>query len=139
MKPPEQVKRELTRQWLAKADQDFEVAQYLVSQGTGYFGAVGFHSQQAAEKYLKALLTHHQIEFPKTHNLGELLDLLVPVQPPTAGSLRDITALNPYGVEIRYPDDMLEVTSEEAGEAVKLAAKVRNAILAALPDDVKNP
>lgn len=139
MKPPEQVKRELTQQWLAKADQDFEVAQYLVSQGTGYFGAVGFHSQQAAEKYLKALLTHHQIEFPKTHNLGELLDLLVPVQPPTAGSLRDITALNPYGVEIRYPDDMLEVTSEEAGEAVKLASKVRNAILAALPGDVKNP
>ena len=139
MKPPEQVKRELTQQWLAKAKQDFEVAQHLVSQGADYFSAVGFHSQQAAEKYLKALLTHHQIEFPKTHNLGELLDLLVPVQPPTAGSLRDITALNPYGVEIRYPDDMLEVTSEEAGEAVKLAGRARDAVLSALPDDVKNP
>ncbi len=138
MKPAEQVKRELTQQWLTKAEQDFQVAQHLVSQGTGYFGAVGFRSQHAAEKYVKALLTHHQIEFPKTHNLGELLDLLVSVQARMAGSLREITALNPYGVEMRYPGDVVEVSSEEADKAVKLAAKVRNAILAALPHDLKN-
>ncbi|HOE12382.1 MAG TPA: HEPN domain-containing protein [bacterium] len=31
-----------------------------------------FHAQQAAEKYLNALLTWHQIEFPKTHSSLDL-------------------------------------------------------------------
>ena len=35
---------------------------------------VGFHCQQAAEKYLKAFLTHSRIEFPRTHDLKALLE-----------------------------------------------------------------
>jgi hypothetical protein len=36
---------------------------------------VSFHAQQAAEKSPKALLIRHQVDFGKTHNLGELLQL----------------------------------------------------------------
>lgn len=95
MRPSEQVKRELIQQWLAKAEEDFRVVEYLLTDDTAYLSAIGFHAQQAAEKYLKAFLVLNQIEFTKTHNLGELLDLFSQVDPSLALSLRDITALNP--------------------------------------------
>ncbi|RJP25557.1 MAG: HEPN domain-containing protein [Candidatus Abyssobacteria bacterium SURF_5] len=132
MKPPEQAKRQLVKQWLAKAEEDFGLAEHLLSEHSPYLGAVGFHSQQAAEKYLKAFLVYHQIDFPKTHDLVEILDLLEPVAPALAQSLQDIRALNPYGVEIRYPGDIPELSANEAHLAVELAGKVRKEILATI-------
>lgn len=42
--------------------------------------AIAFHCQQAAEKYLKAFLTWHQVAFSKTHDLQELLDIVEAVR-----------------------------------------------------------
>jgi len=134
MKPPDEVKRELVVRWLDKAEEDFRVAGYLSSGETVFLSAIGFHAQQAVEKYLKALLVHHQVEFPKTHDIQELLNLLAPVAPSLAGSLRDAAELTPYGVEVRYPDDFPDMTQDEAVAAVDTAAKVREAVLAALKD-----
>ena len=132
MRPPEEVIRDLVQQWLAKAEEDYGVAEHLVSENTPYLGVVGFHAQQAAEKYLKALLVRHQIEFPKTHNLGELLELLQIKEPAISASLHSITALNPYGVNVRYPGDVPHLTPDEAKTAVSLATQVREAVLSAL-------
>ena len=71
MRTCEEVMCELVQQWTAKAETDFGLAEHLVSEGK-YLDAIGFHAQQAAEKFLKAFLVEHQIEFPKTHNIGEL-------------------------------------------------------------------
>ncbi len=35
---------------------------------------VCFHAQQCVEKYLKAVLVSEAIDFPKTHDLEELMD-----------------------------------------------------------------
>ena len=88
-----------------------------------------FHAQQAAEKYLKALLTWHQIEFSKTHAIEQLLDLVKDAEPETASSLRDAMALTPYGVDIRYPGDQPEPNQQEAREAVELARIVRDTVM----------
>lgn len=93
--------------------------------GAPYLEAIGFHAQQAAEKSLKAFLVRYQIEFPKTHDLGELLDLTATVDSSFAGSLREVTILTPYGVGIRYPSDFPEMTRDDAQSAVELARKVR--------------
>ena len=37
-----------------------------------------FDAQQAAEKSLRAVLVHRGIDFPKTHNIRSLLELLDP-------------------------------------------------------------
>ena len=111
MRPPEEVKQDLVKQWLKKAEKDLGLARDLVAENKPYLEAVGFHSQQAAEKFLKALLVHHQIEFPKTHNLGEILDLVASVDQNLADSLREATALNPYAIQVRYPDDYIGITS----------------------------
>jgi len=75
MKHNEDVKIEFTCEWLRKADSDFFTAQLLHESGERYVYATTFHAQQAAEKYLKAFLIWHQIEFRKTHDIQELLNL----------------------------------------------------------------
>jgi len=73
------------------------------------------------------------VEFPKTHVLGELLDLISRVEHDLAASISDATALNPYGVDARYPGDIPEPTRAQAEEALRLARSVRDAILRSLP------
>ena len=132
MKPPEEVKRELVRQWLARADEDLETAKFLFVPVRSFFPAICFHCQQAAEKYCKAFLTWQQIEFPKTHDLGLLLGLIASTDSSLATSLAEVAVLNPYGVDIRYPGDAPEIVREDAEEAVRLADRVKEAISSAL-------
>lgn len=133
MRPHDEVKAELVRKWLAKAEQDVAAAEALLGQDPPLLYPSCFHSQQAAEKYLKAFLTWHQVEFRKTHDLGELLDLIGKVDQSLAASLGGVTALNPYGVVVRYPGDIPEPARPEAEEALRLARLVRDAIMEALP------
>ena len=127
--PEEEVRRGLVGRWVHKANEDVRAAESLLAQKPPLLYPSCFHSQQAAEKYLKALLTWREVEFPKTHVIGELLDLLATV----AESLVEATALNPYGVEVRYPGDLPEPNRDETTAALTLARKTRDAILHALP------
>lgn len=130
MKPPEEVKLELVRGWIAKANQDLQsCATLLAASDAPLSWPACFHAQQAAEKYFKALLTCRQVEFPKTHDIGRLLKLLEATDPDVAASLRVAAALTPFGVEIRYPGDQPEPTANEARQALDLAQRVRDAIL----------
>ena len=77
--PEEQVRRSLVGQWMHKADQDIRAAASLLADDPPLLYPSCFHSQQAAEKYLKALLVRSQVDFPKTHDIQEILDLVDPV------------------------------------------------------------
>jgi HEPN domain-containing protein len=133
MRPPEEVKAEIVRQWLAKADQDMQAGEALLSATPPFLFPACFHAQQAAEKYLKALLTWHQIEFPKTHAIAQLLELLKPAVPDVVSALREAVILTPFGVDVRYPGDQPEPTTQETRQALDLARAVRQAILPLLP------
>jgi len=78
MRPPEEVRKDLVRQWLEKAKVDINASEALLAADPPLLYPACFHAQQAAEKYLKALLTWHQIEFPKTHDIEQLLELVEP-------------------------------------------------------------
>jgi len=93
MKPPDKIRDEFVRKWLLKAEEDFNAAKSLITHGASFLSTVCFHSQQAAEKYLKAFLTYHQVEFPKTHDIDELLDLIAPTDSKLSESLRDVIVL----------------------------------------------
>lgn len=123
--PKDEAITSLVRQWLDKADEDYRLAEHLLSEGAVFCSAICFHAQQAAEKYLKAVLVHLQIEFPKIHDLAELLDLIALKNPSISHELQDISELNPYGVENRYPGDYPGISREEASRAVALAGKAR--------------
>jgi HEPN domain-containing protein len=132
MKQPEQVLRDLVEQWLAKAEVDFRTAQRLMRDREPIREAIAFHCQQAAEKYLKAFLVRHQVEFPKTHNLEQLLDLMAPIAPELAASLEETEVLSPYRVAIRYPGDFPELLPGQENAVFELASRAREAVMAQL-------
>ncbi|MFH1097914.1 MAG: HEPN domain-containing protein [Candidatus Desantisbacteria bacterium] len=70
----------------------------------------GFHSQQAVEKLLKAVLSELKIEYRRTHDIHELLCLLIDNGITLPVNIEDIDILSPYAVEWRY--DMLPEETE---------------------------
>ena len=129
MRRPEQVIWDLLQGWLRKAEEDFHVARELMERDRVSYTPVGFHGQQAAEKFLKGLLTRHQIPFPKTHDIEELLVLAEKAAPGIHAELRDAEILSPYGVEIRYPGDRPDLNQSQGAEAVRLAGLVQAAVM----------
>jgi HEPN domain-containing protein len=93
---------------------------------------IAFHCQQAVEKYLKAFLIWRQIEFPKTHDIAKLLDLVATANAVLAESLRDAEALTPFGVDLRYPSDAPEFLPGAETQAVEMAHRVRDAVTISL-------
>jgi HEPN domain-containing protein len=72
-----ELMKEVAR-WTEKAEHDFMAAEHAMKLvGEGLTDIVCFHSQQCAEKYLKALLLYQGAAFPRTHDLRLLLDLLL--------------------------------------------------------------
>jgi len=136
MKRHEEVKTEFTREWIRKAESDFAAAQHLNEGGALYVDGTTFHAQQAAEKYLKALLVWHQIEFRKTHDMQELLNLVSGIDHELPDVLSETVDLTPYGVEYRYPGDYPHATLEDATKALTVARHVRDVIRSHLPERV---
>jgi HEPN domain-containing protein len=118
--------------WVKRADLDLAVANRLLGEEETFRDIVGFHCQQAVEKYLKAALVHHQIEFPRTHDIERLLRILDAVEPQLADAASDAKWLTPFAVEFRYPGDTPEMLPGDANRAIELADRVRNAIVGVL-------
>ncbi|HBG49880.1 MAG TPA: DNA-binding protein [Cyanobacteria bacterium UBA9971] len=86
-----------------------------------------FDLQQCAEKSLKAILIKNNIEFPKTHNISELLILIrqkttiiIPEK------IKEAAILTDYAVNTRYPSDFTPVSLEEHKETLEIAENVYN-------------
>ena len=114
------------RQWLAGADNDIEAGEAIVGRVMRSYEAASFHAQQAAEKALKALLIRHQVEFPKTHDLGELLRLAEPMAAGIPQELGDAQRLNRHAVDTRYPTSGPPVDRDQARSDLTLGAQVRD-------------
>lgn len=132
--PPEELGP--ARQWVAKAEGDFNTAAHLLDTGNEEFNdAVCFHAQQCAEKYLKVLLQLNNIDFPYTHDLRLLFELLPENARPKIG-LADFIRLNRYAIQARYPGDWEPVGRKEAEAAVSAARALRDAARAIIPADL---
>jgi HEPN domain-containing protein len=117
----------LTAEWLAKAEEDFSVAKGLLRRRKVPADTVCFHSQQAAEKYLKAVLQERGVRFGKTHDLEGLLRLCTAVFPQLTLLVGDAQLLNDYAVRYRYPG--IDATKKQSQMAAKAAGRVRGIIL----------
>jgi HEPN domain-containing protein len=119
--------KELTAEWLAKAEEDYSVASGLLRRRKVPSDSICFHSQQAAEKYFKAVLQEHGVRFGKTHDLEGLLRSCSNLFPQWTLLLPDAELLNDYAVRYRYPG--IDATKKQAGLAVKAAGRVRRTVL----------
>ena len=78
-------------------------AKAILAAAMPSYETASFHAQQAAEKALKALLIRHQVNYSKTHDLGELLRLSESVAAGIAEALAEAEQLTPHAVDTRYP------------------------------------
>ena len=135
MKLPEEPIIEKVRQWLAYADDDLRVARHAFTMPeTPPCRVIAFHAQQSAEKYLKAYLVFHAVDFPFTHSLRRLLDLCATAAA-WADKLRDAEELSPYAATVRYPGEDLIVSGAEARRAVEIAERVREVVRGVLREE----
>lgn len=121
--------RELVRQWKVKAQSDWTAVEILSTSEECPADAVCFHCQQFVEKLLKAFLTCHDIEAPKTHDLRRLIQLAEPLVPELS-QLSDLSdKLTVHGVDTRYPGDWYPVTSAEMNEVIEMSRQFSNILL----------
>lgn len=119
---PEQVIWDFVQGWLKKAAGDLQAAERLLDLPQDDYFTAAFHAQQAAEKFLKAFLVRHQIPFPKTHDIQDLLKLAARVDATLERELSSAAMVTPFGVEFWYPGDETadRETAQQALDEAKL-------------------
>ena len=123
------VESAIVREWLDKADQDFRFAQINLEEGKPFFAQICFHFQQAAEKYLKAYIVAHELEFRKIHELPLLLRICTSKDPSFNQLMDDCEFLTTYYVETRYPVHWpTNFSYDETQKALHSASRIRSLI-----------
>ena len=121
----------LSREWVEKAEGDFQVAgQIMRRRKERVYDAACFHAQQTVEKYFKARLCEEGVAFPKTHDLAALLRLLLPLEPLWSALLPQAQLLEDYAVDFRYPGDT--ATLDEAKQALECCKSIRREVRSSL-------
>jgi HEPN domain-containing protein len=111
--------------WISLAEEDLILAKHAFSvRVVSPYRLIAFHAQQCVEKYLKAYLVFHRIDFPYTHNISRLLELC-PNRMNWSNKIEEAAWLSQYAVSTRYSDEAEPITELEAVNAVKIAEEVR--------------
>jgi HEPN domain-containing protein len=103
-----------------KAEVDYRGAQNLAPSRPPLHDLVCFCCQQAAEKYLKAVLNEQGLTIPRSHNLEDLLSFLLPFHLELGEHRRGLKFLIQFAVEVRYPG--FHTTKRQATSALRWAA-----------------
>ena len=113
---------ELSALLLDKARQDIYVLEKLVADDDAPLEVFGFHAQQATEKLIKATLAAQGVAYPRSHRLGELVDLAADHGIRFPDRVETLVDLAPYAVEFRYdaaPDEGVdELDKQETLEQI---------------------
>ena len=112
--------------WLMFAHEDLQMAELAIANKI--YNQVCFHAQQCSEKAIKALLIAQEKTPPRSHRLGDLVNLLNPN--PLVAIALDIQLLDRFYISTRYPDALPSSLSEalpnisDAQEALDVARQV---------------
>ena len=110
--------------WVDYAEEDFKASKILMRKSKPLTGPSCFHSQQCAEKYLKAMLIYKNVEFPKTQDLLALDTLCNNAGILTNFAEEGVDKLSGY-VSLAYGPSDFQITSVEAQEALQISKTVR--------------
>ncbi len=122
----------VVREWVQKAENDLKNAVNTLKMGGDCpTDTVCFHAQQCVEKYLKAFLVSRDIDFPRTHDIGNLVDLM-PRNVRIRLSVEEQQRLTAYATTMRYPGEYEPLSLAQARKAVAIARRVRGELRAIL-------
>ena len=129
----DEAKRDLVQRWLIKAQRDLGTARKAASDPDPYFDTAIYHCQQAAEKAIKGFLVFRDQVFEKTHDIGLLLNLAICYDEGFSMWLDAGDRLTPYGIEFRYPGEVLEPDRDDFDWAQRAAEGIYDFVLSLLP------
>jgi len=118
----------LAKEWITKSQNDFESAQILYRED-GPTDSLCFHCQQSAEKILKSFLVFNKKEFPKIHDLIHLLNLCGKIDANFKNLEDEVSFLNRYYIESRYPPEVAVYSKTECREAIECAEKITQFVI----------
>ncbi|HEY9867569.1 MAG TPA: HEPN domain-containing protein [Candidatus Obscuribacterales bacterium] len=133
--PYDPVRVENTSTFVKLAGADLEAAALLVSAGSEALRPSSlFHSQQAAEKIMKAFLFWHDHPAQRSHDLEKLREDCLNVDSTLEEPLGSVHLLKRGSLNGRYL--LARVSMAEAKEGLQIAQTVLEAVLERLPECV---
>ncbi|MCD6457055.1 MAG: HEPN domain-containing protein [Methanophagales archaeon] len=129
------MKEEVVLRWLKKAENDLKTVKHLLTLEDAPTDVISFHCQQAVEKYFKAYLTLVDVRVKKIHDLETILALCTEKDKKFESLDKNrISKLTFYAVEIRYPEEYIELSIDEARELYETAKEVKEFIVEKLKE-----
>lgn len=123
------VQAEEIKQWITKGDHDLGTAKITFIHIPEFLDTVTFHCQQAVEKYLKAYLIFHSVEFRYSHDLVYLIDLISQKDHKIVEFYDLVSELQGYAIEVRYPNETIFLSKEKVENAFLIARNVREYVI----------
>ncbi|MGA2296235.1 MAG: HEPN domain-containing protein [FCB group bacterium] len=121
-------KEGIVKAWLVKAEHDLGTAIITHQHLPDYRDTICYHCHQAVEKYLKAYLIYLEIPFKPSHDLVYLLNLIASKHKLPDKFYEMSVQIENYGVQIRYPDEIIEPNDAEVNDAIRIAEDFRDFI-----------
>lgn len=125
---------ERARTWIAYSRADLGGARLLIGSSELPPWMAAFHAQQCAEKALKAFLVMHLDDVPLTHNIQRLLDECSAFAN-WPENHQDAASLTAFGVGMKYPSQLKDVTRDIAEESIRIAAQVLSTVETVLKNE----
>ena len=127
------MNEQTVRAWISKAESDWKTGRDEMATENPATDTICFHMQQCAEKFLKAFLIFNGREIRKTHDLAEIITECKELDPDFQKLIElKVQNLTEFGVQFRYPMEIMFPSREETEEAIELTQKVKYFVAAKL-------
>ncbi len=121
---------EQAQRLLALAERDITSFRALASHPEVDVSATGFFAQQVVEKCLKAVAEYNGIVFRRTHDVDELVDLLLQHKVVMPFPPDQFSVLNPFAVILRYEETpYVSMPLAEMSQLVEMAHRWAKSVL----------
>ncbi|MBM4031816.1 MAG: HEPN domain-containing protein [Planctomycetes bacterium] len=124
MSQPQHLPPNDPREWLNRARSNLARARATRGVPDVYLEDICFDAQQAAEKAIKAVLVLKGVDFPKIHDIADLVSLAVTLGVPVPPEVAAAAELTDYAVVARYPSAIEPTTEEDCDAAIQAAEGV---------------
>jgi HEPN domain-containing protein len=122
---------ERARRLLVLAERDITSFRALTTHPEVDISATGFFAQQVVEKCLKSIAEYHGIVFRRTHDVDELVDLLLQHKVSMPFPPDQFSNLNPFAVILRYEETpYVSMRLDEMKRLVDLAYEWAKGVIA---------
>jgi len=125
-------------EWLLKAKHDLMTANVIFLANSELWDTAIYHTQQSAEKSLKAISAFHGEAIDKTHNVRRLLENCIDRYPELMALTEQVFHVAPFDTMFRYPGMILSPDEWTIKTAIESADTIYTTIQALINANENN-